>query len=352
MRLDFDLQQWRSSVRAVDRGAIAVGRAPELIRVRHLNACARATRAMGRDPEALLERVGIPSRCLRNDAALVPVAYFERFLSAACSRAETSAFSYAAAPKDLSSYRGLVAQLAGSTTLRCALKRGDVGTAEITNQAIHVGRWQQKTWVYTVPPGREGSRLAWSPYLLQPLLALVRVAAGKTWWPDRVLLSCSGAREFESLDICSHAHVEFDMDAVAIEVPGEILDRPWPSPLAEDTGADDEGEIPNDLVGALRALLKSFSRDRPLQLSTVAELTGCSARSLQRELHRAGASYTALTQEARFLAAVELLVDTDHTVTDVAYELGYSDPSHFSRAFQRNAGASPRAFRELDHAMV
>ena len=187
---------------------------------------------------------------------------------------------------------------------------------------------------------------------MRSLLALVRAVAGDAWWPDRVLLPCQGARRLESLDIFSQAQVEFDMGAVAIQVPGEILDRAWLSPLAERAGVDGDGEIPNDLVGALRALLRSFSRDRPLQLSTVAQLTGCSARSLQRELRRAGVSYTALAQEAKYLAAVELLVDTDHTVTDVAYELGYSDPAHFSRAFQRNSGASPRAFRELGHAMV
>ncbi len=352
MELDHGLQRWRNSGDSPVSRALAGGRAPELIRARHLNACARAKRSMGRNTETLLKRAGIPSGCLADDAALVPVTYFERFLSASCAATELSALSYRAAPTSLGGYRGLANQTSEFVTLRHALENGRIGTAEITNQVIRLASMQQTTWVYTVPLRRSATRLAWSPYLLQPLLALVRAVAGEAWWPERVLLPCPGAPELESLDIRAHASVEYDMDAVAIEVPNEILDRIWPSRLAEDTGANDDGEIPNDLVGALRALLKSFSCDRPLQLSTIAELTGCSARSLQRELRRAGASYTALTQEARFLAAVQLLVNTNNTVTDVAYELGYSDPAHFSRAFQRNAGASPRIFRELGHAMV
>jgi len=331
---------------------MADGRAPELIRVRHVNACARTMRSMGHDAEALLERAGIPGGCLADEAALVPLVYFERFLSANWSGSELSAFSYRAAPKNLSDYCGLASQIAGFATLRQAFDSGNVGAAEFTNQSIRLASSQDKTWLCAAPLSRGSTGLAWSPYLLRSLLAVVRAVAGDSWWPDRVLLPCPGAKRLESLDICSHSQVEFGMGAVAIQVPGEILDRALPSPCAEDTAATDDGEIPSDLVGALRALLKSFSRDRPLQLSTVAELTGCSARSLQRELHRAGVSYTALTQEARFLAAVELLVDTNQTVTDVAYELGYSDPAHFSRAFQRSAGASPRAFRDLGHAMV
>ena len=307
---------------------------------------------MGYDAEELLKRAGIPGGCLADDAALIPLSYFERFLSANWSGSVLSEFSYRAAPENLTDYCGLVGQVGEFGTLRHALESGSVGTAEMTNLTIRLASSQRKTWLYAEPLSSGPTGLAWSPYLLRSLLALVRAVAGDTWWPDRVLLPCPGAERLESLDICSHSQVEFGMGVVAIQIPGEILDRTRPSPRAEYTAGAADGEIPNDLVGALRALLKSFSRDRPLQLSTVAQLTGCSARSLQRELHRAGVSYTVLTQEARFLAAVQLLADTDSTVTDVAYELGYSDPAHFSRAFQRNAGASPRAFRELGHAMV
>ena len=351
MELDHGLRTWWSSERSAADITMADGRAPELVRVRHVNACAQAMRSMGYDTERLLERTGIPGGCLVDDTALVPLTYFEGFLSANWSGSELSEFSYRAAPENLSDYCGLAGQIADFGTLRHALESGPVGAAEMTNLTIRLASSQHKTWLYAAPLSRGSIGLAWSPYLLRSILALARAVAGDTWWPDQVLLPCPASKRLEALDICSHAQVEFGMGAVAIQVPGEILDRALPSPRADYTVAAD-GEIPSDLVGALRALLKSFSRDRPLQLSSVAELTGCSARSLQRELHRAGVSYTVLTQEARFLAAVKLLADTDSTVTDVAYELGYSDPAHFSRAFQRNAGASPRAFRELGHAMV
>ncbi|MFP6827965.1 MAG: hypothetical protein VCC36_02775 [Gammaproteobacteria bacterium] len=53
-------------------------------------------RSMGYDAEELLERTGIPGGRLADDAALVPLTYFERFLSANWSGSELSEFSYRA----------------------------------------------------------------------------------------------------------------------------------------------------------------------------------------------------------------------------------------------------------------
>jgi AraC family transcriptional activator of pobA len=67
-------------------------------------------------------------------------------------------------------------------------------------------------------------------------------------------------------------------------------------------------------------------------LSAVArEHTGCSAKSLiERRLMR---------------EATALLTSTERRVADIAADLGYDEPSHFSRAFRRWAGTSPQRLR-------
>jgi AraC family transcriptional activator of pobA len=52
-----------------------------------------------------------------------------------------------------------------------------------------------------------------------------------------------------------------------------------------------------------------------------------------------------LMREAR-----RLLAYTSMSITTVAYALGFDDPAHFSRAFNRLFGCSPRAFRGRLHA--
>ena len=63
-----------------------------------------------------------------------------------------------------------------------------------------------------------------------------------------------------------------------------------------------------------------------------------------RRLAGEGMSYRDLLDAVRYEAATDLMQDTDITITEIASLLGYSDPSHFARAFRRMAGVSPREY--------
>ena len=75
-------------------------------------------------------------------------------------------------------------------------------------------------------------------------------------------------------------------------------------------------------------------------------MAGVSTRSFQRKLALAGMTYSGLLDTVRFDKARKLLLDTDFKIIDVAFASGYADPAHFTRAFRRIAGVTPRQFRE------
>ncbi len=49
-------------------------------------------------------------------------------------------------------------------------------------------------------------------------------------------------------------------------------------------------------------------------------------------------------EEQRIKAAIELLTSTDKTLTQIAYECGFSSQSYFSYAFKRRMGKTPREY--------
>ncbi len=53
-----------------------------------------------------------------------------------------------------------------------------------------------------------------------------------------------------------------------------------------------------------------------------------------------------LIHERAIIEARRLLIYTSMTVNEVAYELGYIDPAHFSKFFQRKSAQTPSSFRK------
>lgn len=84
----------------------------------------------------------------------------------------------------------------------------------------------------------------------------------------------------------------------------------------------------------------------PLSVDDIAARVNTSVRQLER-LFQAhfGRSPLSYFRKIRLKYGRWLLVNTDRSITDIAYECGFSDSSHFSRWFKSAFGQSPAAAR-------
>lgn len=78
---------------------------------------------------------------------------------------------------------------------------------------------------------------------------------------------------------------------------------------------------------------------------TVAQALHLSQRTLQRRLQEEGTSYQQLLDDTRRDLAEQYLGQVDLTLLEVAYLLGFADPSNFFRAFRRWFGETPGEYR-------
>jgi AraC-like DNA-binding protein len=118
----------------------------------------------------------------------------------------------------------------------------------------------------------------------------------------------------------------------AILVPGLELALPKNDPAR--TLADDVSEILSDRM----------SGDRPT-VSNVAKSLGMSARTLQRRLGELGTTYQELLDHVRQRVARRLLTNTNLSMEEVAFLLGFEEVNSFMRAFHVWEGMTPARWR-------
>ena len=130
----------------------------------------------------------------------------------------------------------------------------------------------------------------------------------------------------------------FDRDALAVPLDdrkiGLVQAR---ATVSRDSHASVTARVARTVQQVIR-----FGRPRA---EDVARSLAMNVRTMQRHLAAWGITYEQLIDDLLFHYAMVELKDDSHSITDVAFDLGYSDSAHFSRAFKRWTGCTPRQFR-------
>jgi AraC-like DNA-binding protein len=98
-------------------------------------------------------------------------------------------------------------------------------------------------------------------------------------------------------------------------------------------------------AGRVRAALLELLPAGQPTAAEVARRLALSGRTLQRRLADEGTTFQAVLDRTRLALARHYLARPDVTVTEVAFLLGYDEPSSFYRAFHRWSGTTPQQAR-------
>ncbi|MCO4773626.1 MAG: AraC family transcriptional regulator ligand-binding domain-containing protein [Deltaproteobacteria bacterium] len=107
--------------------------------------------------------------------------------------------------------------------------------------------------------------------------------------------------------------------------------------------ADLEGDA--TFADRTRAVLMEALPSGQLGMATVARHLGVSSRTLQRRLRSEDTSFKALVDATRESLARHYLGRTHLSATEIAFLLGFDEPTSFFRAFQRWTGTTPETVR-------
>lgn len=189
--------------------------------------------------------------------------------------------------------------------------------------------------------------------LIAAILRACRKLGGKDFCPLKVNLVRpvpANEQPFHSFFRCELA---FSAPAYALEFRPQDLEStlPW----ANDDLARSNDRVAEEYLsqlemgGVVTRLRTLFVRDLPSGVRShndYAKVLGMSGRSLQRKLSDEGVSFNQVLNETRCKLAKSYLASPHRlSLTEIAFLLGFSDTSSFSRAFNRWTGKAPSEYQ-------
>ena len=193
----------------------------------------------------------------------------------------------------------------------------------------------------------------YAEYVLAAVFLRTRVATNQRFPLMRVEFSHPRPPDIREHERIFECPVTFGADACRMVIARDVWDMPR-------TGANpdlfsvldaharmllEQRPAPVDIVGRVREAIESELRGGDPKLESIARRLAMSPRTLQRRLGDHGAVFNEVLDAMRYQAAKSYLAPGDIAATEVAYLLGFAEPSSFNRAFKRWSGRTPMEYR-------
>lgn len=186
------------------------------------------------------------------------------------------------------------------------------------------------------------------------LIDLAKSFIGQFFKPDRIELDYSQNNSRSALEDSLKAPILFGQRSVSIVFPEEYLKckKLINNDLKRNTGFNDtreflQSKLPVNFIDSVRAIIRLMLMEGKTDIETVSQKMNMGTRTLQRRLQEQGASFRSIMDDVLMQRAIYYLHDPEKTITDIAFSLGYQNSNHFTRAFKRWTGLSPREMRKI-----
>ncbi|MFO6423548.1 helix-turn-helix transcriptional regulator [Motilimonas sp. KMU-193] len=177
------------------------------------------------------------------------------------------------------------------------------------------------------------------------IIELVRALTTANWSPKEIAFQSNLSLEHSKLLLLKNTQLYSARSVTACSIEQPILTRPLSPSFTAAQTLKQPATISNFTESLILALTPYLTMGR-LPITQASKILDMSVRSLQRRLAEEGQTYSAVMEQALQQQALAMLADPSIPITRIALSLGYSCTAHFSRAFKKQHGASPRQWRK------
>ncbi|VVM78309.1 AraC family transcriptional regulator [Pseudomonas fluorescens] len=325
-----------------------------LIRSACLTNYAQTARSLNLDPLVQLRLVGLDPRCLQQPDLKIPTEAALRLLDNSAHAADVDDFGLRMAEtRKLSNLGPLALLWRDEPTIRSALgafrdylylhNQGLVLNIEESANVVVLRIEQVTVGNLSVPQAMELS-VAVTHRLLKSLL-------GHHWQPSAICFRHATPRDNSRHRRVFGSSIQFNSLMDGIVCRSSDLDQALPR-ADPDMARYVHQYLESIREGSKTALLEQVRQMIWMLLPTgrcsVEQVTahlGRDRRTLHRQLAREGETFSSMLDQVRAELAIRHLVNSNHPLSEIAGVLGFSEPSAFTRWFNRYFACSPSTWR-------
>jgi AraC-like DNA-binding protein len=195
-------------------------------------------------------------------------------------------------------------------------------------------------------PGSEPQVRQIELYVFKLMMDTIRIDLGRDWFSRRIELQSQCRAEIGPEFEGPRTRAYFGQPETRIFIAHSDLHSAALAQLCRlPEGVNSNGM--ESFAEFVSTLVYNHLGDSRLTLRFIAGIAGIHLRELQRQLKDEGRSFSLLLGQIRMSVAKDALENSALSISDISDSLGYSNQSHFSRAFQRNVGMPPFVYRRI-----
>jgi len=184
------------------------------------------------------------------------------------------------------------------------------------------------------------------------ILIMCRAAYGNKFRPQRVSMRHASPGCEEQFAELFKAPVEFSQQRYAMYIDPKVANEALSTANPELVRVNDQVVTDylakldhSDVVMRVRSKLIERMPSGRVDEADIAAAINLSLRTLQRKLKTQGLSFSRMLDSSRRELGLQYVRNSQYSLNEIAYLLGFAEPGNFSRAFKRWYGKSPSQYR-------
>ncbi|WP_221073146.1 helix-turn-helix domain-containing protein [Vibrio alfacsensis] len=301
----------------------------------------------GLDKHKLLHDSGLPADLFQTDSDFIPSESIKRLIHLTSTQFGVTKFT------DLLGFvfrrriiPNVLHQFTQFPTIHDAMQHiNDIFSLDSPGSLVTFETVHDHSWFCRFSEERDTQVSDWSEtFAVIYIIELIRILTNSSWTPTKIRLQ-SHCGDVVKSALPNSCQIFIGQEKTGVLLPKSVLNTPIQITESQLSEQPKKIQWHTSFTDSVFELLRPYVRERNLSIDDAAHILNYSVRTFQRKLQNESTSFRHVKESLMFSVSCELM-EEGHSLTYISNQLGYTSISHFSRAFKRVSGLSPKVYKQ------